>query len=151
MPLPVLSVAQMRDWESATWATGQTEQEVIRRVGKAVAVQALALTKPGQTLLILAGKGNNGADATSAQPHLADRSVEVLSVSDPATHLPALQSHLAHRPALIIDGLFGIGLNRPLSPEWVQFIEEINRSGILTLAVDVPSGLNADTGEHYGA
>jgi NAD(P)H-hydrate repair Nnr-like enzyme with NAD(P)H-hydrate epimerase domain len=63
MPLPVISIAQMRDWEQATWAAGQTEAEVIRRVGRCVAHRALQLTKAGDLILILAGKGNNGEDA----------------------------------------------------------------------------------------
>jgi NAD(P)H-hydrate epimerase len=54
---------------------------------------------------------------------------------------------LSQKPALIIDGLFGIGLNRPLAGDWKKYIETVNRSGIPILAVDVPSGLNADTGE----
>jgi hypothetical protein len=58
---------------------------------------------------------------------------------------------LASRPALTVDGLFGIGLNRPLGPEWVSFIERVNAAGLPVLAVDVPSGLNADTGEPQGA
>ena len=37
MPLPVLTLEQMREWEQATWASGQTEAEVIRRVGLAIA------------------------------------------------------------------------------------------------------------------
>src|SRR5438093_1106589 len=40
MPLPVLNIAQMREWEKATWASGQTEGEVIRRVGKWEALRA---------------------------------------------------------------------------------------------------------------
>ena len=48
---------------------------------------------------------------------------------------------------MIIDGLFGIGLDRPLTDDWKKFIEAVNESGIPVLAVDVPSGLNADTGE----
>ncbi|HTD86207.1 MAG TPA: NAD(P)H-hydrate dehydratase, partial [Candidatus Binatia bacterium] len=47
---------------------------------------------------------------------------------------------------LIVDGLFGIGLNRPLANNWIALIQEINKSGVPILAVDVPSGLNADTG-----
>lgn len=37
MPVPVISVAQMREWEKATWASGQTEEAVMRRAGQAVA------------------------------------------------------------------------------------------------------------------
>jgi NAD(P)H-hydrate epimerase len=61
--------------------------------------------------------------------------------------MPELEQALSQKPALIIDGLFGIGLNRPLADEWNKFIEAVNRSGIPILAVDVPSGLNADTGD----
>ena len=56
----------MREWEKATWANGQTEKEVIRRVGLAVAGLALRQTKPGNQILLLVGKGNNGADARAA-------------------------------------------------------------------------------------
>ena len=45
MPIPVISIAQMREWEAATWATGQTEAEVIRRAGKRVARRARKLTR----------------------------------------------------------------------------------------------------------
>ena len=52
MPIPVISVAQMREWEAATWAAGQTEAEVIRRVGKRVARRARRLTRAGDTILV---------------------------------------------------------------------------------------------------
>ena len=151
MPLPVITIAQMRDWEKATWASGQTESEVIRRVGKAVARQALGLTRPGDLILILAGRGHNGEDARCAREHLVERRVDVLEVKDPAADLEKLAALLSLGPALIIDGLFGIGLDRPLGPEWVQFIQRVNESGRKVLAVDVPSGLNADTGQPQGA
>ena len=151
MPLPVISIAQMRDWEQATWAAGQTEAEVIRRVGRCVAHRALQLTKAGDLILILAGKGNNGEDARCAREHLVDRRVEVLDATGTAADLSKLDAFLALRPALTVDGLFGIGLNRPLGPEWVSVIERVNAAGLPVLAVDVPSGLNGDTGEPQGA
>jgi NAD(P)H-hydrate epimerase len=141
----------MRDWEKATWASGQEEAEVIRRVGKCVARRALQLTQPGDLVLILAGKGHNGDDARCAREHLADRRVEVLDVTDTAADLAKLGALLALHPALMVDGLFGIGLDRPLGPGWVSFIERVNASHVPVLAVDVPSGLNADTGEPQGA
>ena len=98
MPVPVISIAQMREWEQATWASGQTEAEVIRRVGHCVAREAVGLTRPGQRILILAGKGNNGADARSSREHLSDRTVEVLEVKEPAASEQELEAALA-RPA----------------------------------------------------
>src|SRR5437660_7735846 len=151
MPLPVLSISQMREWEKATWAGGQTEAEVIRRVGMGVGRLAGRLTRPGELILILVGKGNNGADARAAREHLAERRVDVVEVKEPQTDLAKIQAVLSLRPALVIDGLFGIGLNRPLSAEWGTLIERINEAQLQVLAVDVPSGLNADSGEPQGA
>jgi len=141
----------MREWERATWASGQTEAEVIRRVGKLVARRALGLTRPDDLILILAGKGHNGDDARFAEEHLKQRRVALLEATNPAKDLPSLEAQLALRPALVIDGLFGIGINRPLSPDWQHFLARINEAGHRVLAVDTPSGLNADSGQAEGA
>ena len=151
MPIPVISVAQMREWERATWAAGQTEDEVIRRVGKRVARRARKLSRAGDTILFLIGKGHNGDDARAAAKQLEGRHAEVLEMFLPDTDLLPLESALQKNPALIVDGLFGIGLNRPLSEAWRNIIAAINASRISVLAIDVPSGLNADTGETFGA
>ena len=151
MPVPVISIAQMREWENAAWAAGQTEAEVIRRVGKKIARRARKLTRSNDAILILAGKGHNGDDAVAAREVLDSRRVELLAVNDPLADLPKLEQALRQKPALIIDGLFGIGLNRALDGGWKQFIAAVNKSKIPVLAVDVPSGLNAETGESFGA
>jgi NAD(P)H-hydrate epimerase len=147
MAVPVISVAQMREWESATWAAGQTEGAVIARVGQAVARLVMATTKAGDRILLLAGKGHNGDDVQAMKPHLSDRNVRLLDVRDPLPPLQALADRLQSHPELIVDGLFGIGLNRELNPAWVDFIEQVNGSRIPVLAVDVPSGLDAETGQ----
>ncbi len=151
MPLPVISLEQMRAWEKATWATGQTEAEVIRRVGLAVANCALDLTRSSDLILILAGKGHNGDDARAAREHLLNRRVDLLEITDPREDLAKLDALLSLRPALIIDGLFGIGINRPLNASWAEFIEHVNQARLKVIAVDVPSGLNAATGHPEGA
>jgi len=151
MPVPVVSVAQMREWEQASWEAGRHQPEVIGQVGRLVARRAAQLARPGEIVLVLAGKGNNGADALASVPHLSDRDVRSVTVRDPVAGLAEFQS-LAHlHPAVIIDGLFGIGLNRPLDEDWCNLIEAINSSGIPVLSVDLPSGLNADTGQPEGA
>lgn len=151
MSCPVLTVAEMRQWEAATWASGQSEQTVIARVGELVARRCLALTRSGDTILLLAGIGHNGDDVRMAERHLSDRRIERLDVAEPAAQSATLSAALFRKPALIVDGLFGIGLNRPLAADWRSFIEEVNGSRIPILAVDAPSGLNCDTGEPEGA
>jgi NAD(P)H-hydrate epimerase len=137
----------MREWEKATWASGQTEQAVMRCAGEALARSAERLTRPGDFILTLAGKGHNGDDARFATEQMAGRQVHLCRVSDPELAVKEVETFLARRPALLIDGLFGIGLNRPLASTWLRLIRRINDSKRPVLAVDVPSGLNADTGE----
>jgi NAD(P)H-hydrate epimerase len=151
MSLPVISVAQMREWEAATWATGQTEAEVIRRAGQRVAGCAQRLTREGDSILLLAGKGHNGDDVRAAKELFSNRKIKILDLRSPETDLPALESALKEKPALVVDGIFGIGLNRPLAEPWQKIIAAVNAAKIPVLAVDVPSGLNADTGEIFGA
>ncbi|HTR43898.1 MAG TPA: NAD(P)H-hydrate dehydratase [Pseudomonadales bacterium] len=151
MSLPVITVTQMREWEKATWATGQTEAEVIRRVGKRIAKRVRRLTRSSDAILILAGKGNNGNDARAAHEQIEDRKTEILNVTAPETDLPKLQELLRQKFALIIDGLFGIGLNRPLDEHWKKFISAVNETKLPVVAVDTPSGLNCETGTTEGA
>jgi NAD(P)H-hydrate epimerase len=137
----------MREWETATWKSGQTEAAVIARVGEQLARHVLAITKPGGQILILAGKGHNGDDGRAMRRHLRGRKVTCLEVHVPSQAGRKLPTVLQARPEIIVDALFGIGLCRPLDADWVAFINRVNESGIPILAVDVPSGLNADTGE----
>ncbi len=146
MPIPVISVAQMREWEKATWASGQTEEAVMRRAGEAIARTAERLTHSGEFILGLAGKGHNGDDTSFAIEQIKERQVQLLKVIDPEATTRELTPLLQRRPALILDGLFGIGLNRGLGMGWIKLIQTMNASGVRILAVDVPSGLNADTG-----
>lgn len=147
MPWPVISVEEMRAWEDASWRAGRKESEVIATVGRIVAARALKMTHDDDRILVLAGKGNNGADARAAVGHLLNRKVKLVEVNDPAAAFDEVAHLLEKRPSLLIDGLFGIGLNRPLSPDWVRLIDRINAVELQVLSIDVPSGLNASNGK----
>ena len=157
MPLPVISVAQMREWENASWAAGRSPAAVIKNVGRALARRALDLTSPGDTILILAGRGHNGDDARAARRRiLPRRKVALVEAADPRTAAREFSRRIQPapgraRPRLVVDGLFGIGLNRPLDGPWKTLIDTVNQSGLPVLSVDVPSGLNADNGQVEGA
>src|SRR5262249_6375971 len=105
----------------------------------------------GDPILVLAGKGHNGDDARAAQSHLKGREVFAVNVTDPAAALGEVTAQLARRPALVIDGLFGIGLSRPLDEQWAILVEAVNQSQSPVLAIDVPSGLDGDTGLPQGS
>ncbi len=136
----------MREWETITWASGQSEQAVMLLAGQAIARRAAALTQPGDSILVLAGSGHNGDDARFAAEAITDRQVRLVSVTDPEAAGREIEPLFKTRPALIIDGLFGIGLNRPLAAPWIKLIQQINAARLPVLAVDVPSGLDSDTG-----
>jgi ADP-dependent NAD(P)H-hydrate dehydratase / NAD(P)H-hydrate epimerase len=153
MPVPVISVGQMREWEKASWAAGKSEAEVIDQVGRAVARRLDSLTKPGERILFLAGKGHNGDDIRAARKHLSpDRHALLLDVTDP---VGGVEEFLEARGdgrcfSWIVDGLFGIGLDRPLDAHWQRLIETVNSAKAPILAMNVPSGLNADSGDPEG-
>jgi NAD(P)H-hydrate epimerase len=140
----------MRAWEAASWQAGCRESDVIAEVGRQLAARLAARSRPGDRVLLLAGRGHNGDDVRAMVPHLPDRDILSLEVADPTVALPGLEAALARSPAWVVDGLFGIGLNRDLDPAWIRFIETVNASGRPVVAVDVPSGLDADTGRPRG-
>lgn len=150
MSVPVLTVAEMRAWERSTGSAGVTEADIIASVGLQLAAAIRNATRETDRVLVLAGRGNNGADARAAAPHLGPRRVHLLEVRDPVADLPRLREALNPLPALVVDGLFGIGLGRPLDAGWIGFIEVLNQAAVRVLSVDVPSGLNADTGASWG-
>jgi hydroxyethylthiazole kinase-like uncharacterized protein yjeF len=117
--------------------------------------------------LVLAGPGNNGGDAFVVARRLkeAGHAPVVLFAGEPEK-LPAdarrahadwlaaggrcVADYPAGRFGLIIDGLFGIGLTRAIEGDYATWIEQANASSSPILALDVPSGLNALTGQITG-
>lgn len=151
MPIPVISVEEMRSWEAATWAAGIQESEVIGKVGRAIADWLLSRTRPSDWILIVAGKGHNGDDGRAASQCLsAKRGLSLLNVRNPEQAIDSLEQALSQHPSVILDCLFGIGLNRELSPAWQAVIRRINQADAMVVAVDVPSGLSARTGFPMG-
>jgi hydroxyethylthiazole kinase-like uncharacterized protein yjeF len=142
----------------------------MERAGLAAAEVARTMAgERGGAILVLAGPGNNGGDAFVVARWLREWFFvpTVVFRADPSkAPSDAAAAHRAYidaggttvsdvpadwRGALIVDGLFGIGLARPLSSEYTQLVEAANASGTPILALDVPSGLDADTGVARGA
>jgi NAD(P)H-hydrate epimerase len=81
---------------------------------------------------------------------LKDREVRIIRIVDVARAISEIKSILNQNYSLVIDGLFGIGLNRKLDDKYCELINLINEFKSGKLSVDVPSGLNAETGEIMG-
>ena len=78
MPVPVLTAGQMLAWENASWAGGAREKDVIARVGERVASKIRAMSRAGDRVVMLAGRGHNGDDVRAAVPLVADRDLKPL-------------------------------------------------------------------------
>jgi hydroxyethylthiazole kinase-like uncharacterized protein yjeF len=158
---PLFDVAHARALETTQPAhTGSAS--LMQTAGLALAWLALALAPHARVIWVACGPGNNGGDGLEAAAHLQrwGKQVIVSLVHDPAHSPPdARQAWAAAEVAgvtftntppatfdLCLDALFGIGSLRPLAGDYAQWASHMNASQAPTLAVDVPSGLNADTG-----
>ncbi len=138
---------------------------LMARAAQAVAVEAAALIgfSYGARVLLLVGWGDNGADALFAGAELARRGVRVsAALADPSrSHAGALAAYLAAGGRtvqlaeagpvdLIVDGLVGIGARGPLRSALLPLVEHAAGSNAPVLAVDLPSGVDPDTGAVAG-
>ncbi len=159
---PILTTADVRALETTHAASGLME-----KAGRACANRAEALLRDRSgPIVVLAGPGNNGGDAFVAARLLRTRfhDVDVVFPGDPSA-LPAdaaaawractaggaaiLAKPPARSPALVIDGIFGLGLSRAPAEPWSALVAWANACGAPILAIDVPSGLDAATGQAY--
>ncbi|MCU6501207.1 NAD(P)H-hydrate dehydratase [Rugamonas sp. A1-17] len=170
---PLYSSAEIRAIEHAA-AAALPDGVLMQRAGQAGANAALDLL-PFSTskakVLILAGPGNNGGDALETAAHLAYAGAQVTILHFPPQSAPSTERAAAMRRAqtsdarfadldlamvagtewtLVVDGLFGIGLQRPLAGALRELAEAVNGLKCSVLALDLPSGLDADTGAVVG-
>jgi hydroxyethylthiazole kinase-like uncharacterized protein yjeF len=164
--MEVLTTAEMERADRLAIAAGTPGFALMMSAGQAVTEAAIDLAEEGP-ILVVAGPGNNGGDGFVAAAELAARGREVsviLLCERDSLHgdaalaargwkYPVLpfNPHAIGKPALIIDALFGAGLDRPVKGEPLQMIEAINANGATVLAVDLPSGISGTTGAVMGA
>ena len=136
--------------------------------GLAAAELARELTGSGRKVVVLAGPGNNGGDAFIVARHLKQGWFDVsLVFAGDAAKLSAdasaayeawrtsgggVQNDLStmRDPGLVVDGLFGIGLQRELTGRYAELVAWINAANAPVLALDVPSGIESDSGRVLG-
>jgi hydroxyethylthiazole kinase-like uncharacterized protein yjeF len=163
--MEVLTVSEMMRADEAAIAAGTSGFRLMQRAGEAVARVAAELAPTGP-ILVVAGRGNNGGDGFIAARALATagRDVSVILLCDPQTLkgdaalaaaewkgavLPCSPDAIG-RPSLIIDALFGAGLDREVKGDPHAVIEAMNANGAPILSVDLPSGVHGDSGDILG-
>jgi ADP-dependent NAD(P)H-hydrate dehydratase / NAD(P)H-hydrate epimerase len=164
--LELLTADEMVRADAAALAQGVSEHALMEAAGLAVAQQAMAMVGPEARVVVLCGPGNNGGDGYVAARVLAENGyvVQVAANAIPkgakgvavdmarawmGEVLP-LKSQSVGEAGLVIDALFGAGLTRPVAPELARMLMTISRSSTPILAVDLPTGLDAGTGEVLG-
>ena len=154
--------------DAAAIKAGIPSLQLMKRAGR-VAFNLLMERFPNPDLIcVYCGGGNNGGDgyvvaALAAQRRIPVQVIQVVPADNLAGEARqayefALQESVAVVPfgktppitGVIVDALLGIGLRGAPRPEFAAAIEEINQSGLPVIALDIPSGLDADTGAAQG-
>ena len=175
--MKAVTTGQIRQLDQLTIAAGTPGEELMERAGFAVARTAVGLLKrrDSRSVLLFAGKGNNGGDAIVAARHLAAAGCQPTLVllcrrqdlqGDPLLHFRKLVSGIPifelptldelseivaeAEPAVVVDGLLGTGLKDEVREPYATAIKVINGLHLPVVAIDVPSGLDGDTGDVHG-
>lgn len=146
---------------AAEAASGASEWELMERAGRGCA-EWIWRVAAGRAVTVLCGPGNNGGDGYVIAEILRGRGLDVAAAAPiaPATETArkarsayrgAMASELGKRHApILIDALFGFGLSRALGGAFAKLLEEARLNHGYCIAIDVPSGVESDTGAWLG-
>lgn len=166
----IVTAEQMRHYDQTTInQIGIPSAVLMERAALAARDEILSGFPLSQhNVVIVAGSGNNGGDglALARLLHIAGLTVSIINVGNPdhASQEHQLQEHICHyyqipestdlggltQATMIVDAIFGIGINRPVTGHYADVIKQINQAKAVKLALDMPSGINTDTGEVMG-
>jgi len=132
---PLYTAAEMRAAEERYPGYPGSAGELMERAGAAVAAEVLRAYPEARRIVAVCGGGANGGDGRIAARILREAGREVIEADDPSN------------ADLVLDALFGTGFHGAPRPEAAATIERINASGAPVVSVDLPSGVDASTGE----
>lgn len=174
LPYALYNRDQIRAMEQVCICQYQiSEADLMMRAGKASVDLIYQYWQSLQRVVIYCGQGNNAGDGFVIAKLLHQQGVQVhiiltriikSSQKTPFNYFqqcealkipiyffddPKVQQMIKKSPCLVIDALLGTGLNRPLDTDYKQAVEQINASRAPVLSIDIPTGLNADSGYSY--
>lgn len=163
----ILTACQMQQADRETAADGLPAMVLMERAALSAADVLEDTGWDLDRILVVCGTGNNGGDGAAAARLLAERGYKVFVylAGNPEKYSEQMRSQLKIAEkypvtfvnsfekgeyTVIIDAVFGVGLSRPVRGIFAETVEQINRSGSKVLAIDIPSGVDSDTGEILG-
>jgi ADP-dependent NAD(P)H-hydrate dehydratase / NAD(P)H-hydrate epimerase len=161
----VVTADQMRRIEKRLFAAGMPIAALMEKVGGRLTERIRALYPQARRVGVLVGPGHNGGDALVVARELYLSGYEVMihcpfsrmkELSEQHAHycislgIPTVDRALLQTCDLLIDGLFGFGIERPLAGEVAAVVHQVNHSSQPIVSIDLPSGLHSDTGERLG-
>ena len=166
--MKILSSDQIGEWDNSTIQKQKISSlELMERAARRCAKEIIKDFSDNFSFHIIVGKGNNGGDGLVIARYLIEKNykirISILEFSEKESSdfknnlslLPTdLFSFISHEnkivfkeKEIIIDAIFGYGLNRETSGSFLQVIDKINTSSLKVLSIDIPSGLFADKNE----
>jgi hydroxyethylthiazole kinase-like uncharacterized protein yjeF len=172
--LPVLTSAETAALDRETEARGTSVETLMERAGHAVARAAVDLAGGayGRRAVVVCGKGNNGGDGLVAARHLSrwGMGVDLFLVAAPSGGVPAAMldrlvprgvaarsydfaalSRSLDRADVAVDAMFGTGFRGSTEGRYAKAIDALNGAAAAVVAVDIPSGVEGDTGAVRGS
>lgn len=162
----VVTAEQMRLIEERIFAKGMPVAALMEKAALLATAKIKQLYPVPGKVGVLVGPGHNGGDALviARELHLSGYEVNLYipfaQLKDLTAAHAAYARHLGilvatdiepwQNSSLIVDGLFGFGLTRPISGDIANTINQINQWGVSVVSVDIPSGLHTDTGQVLG-
>jgi len=135
---PLYTASELRAAEESYPGFPETAPELMERAGRAVALEILGSFPEARRVAVVCGGGANGGDGRIAARVLREAGIDAVETDVPEGY------------DLVVDALFGTGFHGEPRPEAAALIERINACGAPVVAVDVPSGVDASTGEIAG-
>ncbi len=170
LPISIHSISQVRAIEAAAIESGIDAYTLMRRAGQAAFAALRAKWPTARHIVVVCGFGNNAGDGYVFAELAAAAGLKVTVatlVAPNSLHGAAEQAWLAYRDTggvtqswdvrllegaeVVVDAVLGTGLSRGIDDSLQQVIHVINSSSLPVLALDVPSGIHADTGQVLGA
>ena len=148
---------------------------LMENASRCVADEVIRAAEPSENILLCCGTGNNGADGICVGRLLHDagfRNIHAVLCGDEEKATWEFRHQLEEYrkldlpytwfenesdirlimpdPDVVVDGVFGIGLHRPVEGRFLRLLEQMNAAGCGVIAIDIPSGVDSDTGEIMG-